>query len=116
MVRVALFDAAHGTAPDIAGKNLANPTAIFLAVSMLLYQIGEIAVGQAVKNATLDLLRQGVRTRDLGGEESTDSFTAAVAAEVASRLAAPVARLSGGRACKLHALDSGARADCNGAA
>ena len=80
---MALFDAAHGTAPDIAGKNLANPTAIFLALAMLLYQIGEIGVGQAVKNATLDLLRQGVRTRDLGGQESTDSFTAAVAAEVA---------------------------------
>jgi isocitrate dehydrogenase (NAD+) len=91
VVRVAMFDAAHGTAPDIAGKNLANPTAIFLALSMLLYQIGEISVGQAVKNATLDLLRQGVRTRDLGGVESTESFTAAVAAEVARRLGpAPV--------------------------
>ena len=89
VVRVALFDAAHGTAPDIAGKNLANPTAIFLALSLLLYQLGEIAIGQAVKNATLDLLRQGVRTRDLGGQESTDSFTEAVAAEVARRLAAP---------------------------
>src|SRR4051812_29141124 len=89
VVRVALFDAAHGTAPDIAGKNLANPTAIFLALSMLLYQIGEIGAGQAVKNATLDLLRQGVRTRDLGGQESTESFTAAVAAEVARRLVPP---------------------------
>jgi isocitrate dehydrogenase (NAD+) len=87
VVRVAMFDAAHGTAPDIAGKNLANPTAIFLALTLLLYQIGEISVAQAVKNATLDLLRQGVRTRDLGGQESTDSFTAAVAAEVARRLA-----------------------------
>ncbi|HEV3165120.1 MAG TPA: isocitrate/isopropylmalate family dehydrogenase [Isosphaeraceae bacterium] len=86
VVRVALFDAAHGTAPDIAGKNLANPTAIFLALTLLLYQIGEISVAQAVKNATLDLLRQGVRTRDLGGEESTDSFTAAVAEEVKRRL------------------------------
>ena len=87
VVRVAMFDAAHGTAPDIAGKGLANPTAIFLALSLLLYQIGEIGVGQAVKNATLDLLRQGTRTRDLGGTESTDTFTAAVAAEVARRLA-----------------------------
>ena len=59
VVRVALFDAAHGTAPDIAGKGLANPTAIFLALSLLLYQLGEIAVGHAVKNATLDLLRRG---------------------------------------------------------
>ncbi len=86
-VRVALFDAAHGTAPDIAGKNLANPTAIFLALALLLYQVGEITLGSTVKSATLDLLRQGVRTRVLGGTESTDTFTAAVAAEVARRLA-----------------------------
>jgi isocitrate dehydrogenase (NAD+) len=86
VVRVALFDAAHGTAPDIAGKGVANPTAIFLAVSMLLYQVGEIDAGRAVKNATLDLLRQGVRTRDLGGSENTRTFTEAVAAEVARRL------------------------------
>ena len=85
-----MFDAAHGTAPDIAGKNLANPTAIFLALVLLLYQIGEIRVATAVKGATLDLLRQGTRTRDLGGTESTDSFTAAVAEEAAKRLAGPV--------------------------
>ncbi len=86
VVRVAMFDAAHGTAPDIAGKNLANPTAIFLALTLLLYQIGEISVAQAVKNATLDLLRQGTRTRDLGGQESTESFTAAVAESIQRRL------------------------------
>ena len=86
VVRVALFDAAHGTAPDIAGKNLANPTAIFLALVLLLYQIGEISVGQAVKDATLDLLRRGIRTRDLGGQESTESFTKAVGDEVEKRL------------------------------
>jgi isocitrate dehydrogenase (NAD+) len=86
VVKVALFDAAHGTAPDIAGKNLANPTAIFLALVLLLYQLGEIDVAKAVKDSTLDLLRQGTRTRDLGGTESTDSFTAAVAVEVKRRL------------------------------
>ena len=86
VVRVAMFDAAHGTAPDIAGKNLANPTAIFLAVVLLLYQLGETRVAHAVKSATLDLLRLGTRTRDLGGQESTDSFAAAVAAEVRKRL------------------------------
>ena len=91
VVRVALFDAAHGTAPDIAGKNVANPTAIFLALSLLLYQLGEITIGQAVKNATLDLLRQGVRTRDLGGTESTESFTTALAREVSRRLSPPQA-------------------------
>jgi isocitrate dehydrogenase (NAD+) len=86
VVRVAMFDAAHGTAPDIAGKNLANPTAIFLALSMLLYQLGETALGHTLRTTTLDLLRQGTRTRDLGGQESTDSFTAAVAAEISKRL------------------------------
>ena len=55
--------------------------------SLLLYQIGEISVAQAVKDATLDLLRQGTRTGDLGGQESTDSFTAAVAEEVRKQLA-----------------------------
>jgi isocitrate dehydrogenase (NAD+) len=89
VVRVAMFDAAHGTAPDIAGKNLANPTAIFLALTLLLYQLGEIIVATAVKNATLEMLREGVRTRDLGGTESTESFTAAVASEVRRRLATP---------------------------
>src|SRR3954451_21247390 len=87
VVRVALFDAAHGTAPDIAGKVLANPTAIFLALAMLLSQIGETELGHTVKTATLDLLRQGVRTRDLGGSQSTESFTAAVASEAARRVA-----------------------------
>jgi isocitrate dehydrogenase (NAD+) len=91
VVRVAMFDAAHGTAPDIAGKNLANPTAIFLALAMLLYQVGEITLGHTVKTTTLDLLRAGVRTRDLGGQESTESFTEAVAAEVARRLGAEAA-------------------------
>ena len=86
-VKVALYDAAHGTAPDIQGKNLANPTAIFLAFSLLLYQIGEVNIGHVVKTTTLDLLRDGIRTKDLGGNESTDSFTAAVAAEVGKRLA-----------------------------
>ena len=84
-VRVAMFDAAHGTAPDIQGKNLANPTAIFLAMAMLLIEVGEVSVGLALKSTVLDLLRDGTRTRDLGGTESTDSFTNAVAAEIQRR-------------------------------
>ncbi|WP_435017800.1 isocitrate/isopropylmalate family dehydrogenase [Tundrisphaera sp. TA3] len=85
-VRIAMYDAAHGTAPDIQGKNLANPTAIFLALAMLCIQAGEPEVGRAIKESTLGLLRDGVRTRDLGGTESTSSFSAAVAAEVARKL------------------------------
>ena len=59
---------------------------IFLALVLLLYQIGEFEVARAVKGATLDLLRQGIRTGDLGGKESTTSFTAAVSEEVRRRL------------------------------
>jgi isocitrate dehydrogenase (NAD+) len=64
VVRVGLFDASHGTAPDIAGKGFADPTAIFLAFSLLLYQLGELTIGHVVKAATLDLLRErGTDTR-----------------------------------------------------
>ncbi len=94
VLRVAVFDAAHGTAPDIAGKNLATPTAIFLALSLLLDQLGEISIGQAVKNTTLELMSQGVCARDLGGQESTERLTDAVAANIARGLATlPRARL-----------------------
>lgn len=87
VVRVAMYDAAHGTAPDIAGKGLANPTAIFLALAMLVGQLGETVVANTIKSTTLSLLKEGIRTRDLGGTESTESFAHAVAGEVAKRLA-----------------------------
>jgi isocitrate dehydrogenase (NAD+) len=86
VVKVALFDPAHGTAPDIAGQDKANPTAVFLALVMLLYQIGEVSVAAAVKNTLLDLMREGTRTGDLGGSESTTSFTAKLADAVRARL------------------------------
>lgn len=86
-VKLGLFDPAGGTAPDIAGQNKANPTAIFLALAQMLYQMGEIEVASTVKNSTLDLLRDGIRTADLGGDRTTTEFTEAVAAEVSRRLA-----------------------------
>ncbi len=68
-----------------AGANLDfGPAAV---VRVVLYQLGEIVVGKAVKDATLDLLRRGVRTGDLGGNESTETFTAAVAVAVAEEVA-----------------------------
>lgn len=86
-VRCGLFDPAGGTAPDIAGQNKANPTAIFLALAQLLYQLGEVEIASTVKNSTLELLRLGVATADLGGDRSTTAFTRAVAEEVSRRLA-----------------------------
>jgi len=79
-VAMAMFDPAGGTAPDIAGKNLANPTAALFALSSMLIFLGEVDVGQRVKKAVLDALADGKRTRDLGGTLGTDAFTAAVVA------------------------------------
>ena len=89
-VKLGLFDPAGGTAPDIAGANKANPTAIFLALAQMLYQMGEVEAASTVKNSTLDLLRDGITTPDLGGDRTTTQFTEAVAGEVSRRLA-PVA-------------------------
>jgi len=80
---IAVFEAVHGSAPDIALKNLANPTALLLSGLMMLDHIGEREKGSKIRGA-LDkvLLERKVRTRDLGGESSTSEFTDAVCREV----------------------------------
>ncbi len=85
-VDLAMFDPAGGTAPDIAGKNVCNPTAIFLALAMLLFELGEREVARVLKTSTLDLLREGSRTADLGGNLSTTEFSEAVAERITLRL------------------------------
>lgn len=74
-VKLAMFDPAGGTAPDIAGKNLVNPTGIIIAQSMLLHQLGEVEKGNVLRATTLELLESGQTTRDLGGSLSTTEFT-----------------------------------------
>jgi isocitrate dehydrogenase (NAD+) len=79
----AVFEAVHGSAPDIAGKNLANPTALLLSGLMLLDHIGERQRAERIRAALGRVLTSGsVRTRDLGGEASTTDFTDAVCREV----------------------------------
>lgn len=85
-VRLAMFDPAGGTAPDIAGKNLANPTAIFIALSLLFQELGEVQLGQALRESILVLLSQGKSTRDLGGNLSTTEFTDTVIRDCLRRL------------------------------
>jgi len=77
-VSMAMFDPAGGTAPDIAGKNVVNPTAAILALSNMLVFLGEVESGQKVKAAVLGALAHGKATRDLGGAMNTDAFTASV--------------------------------------
>jgi isocitrate/isopropylmalate dehydrogenase len=67
----------HGTAPDIAGKDLANPLACLLSAAMMLRHLGQKAPAGRIERAVPALLRGGrVRTRDLGGSATTSSITA----------------------------------------
>jgi isocitrate dehydrogenase (NAD+) len=76
---VAVFEAVHGSAPDIALKNLANPTALLLSGLMLLDHIGEREASARIRAALDAVLTEGsVRTRDLGGSASTTEFTEAI--------------------------------------
>jgi isocitrate dehydrogenase (NAD+) len=79
----AIFEAVHGTAPDIAGKNVANPGALMLAGCMLLEHIGEPDRSLRVRRALESVIKEGKTvTRDLGGSASTDQFTDAVIARL----------------------------------
>jgi isocitrate dehydrogenase (NAD+) len=81
----AVFEAVHGSAPDIAGKNMANPAALLLSAVMMLDHIGEQQQSARIRAALDRVLAAGrVRTRDLGGSASTTAFTEAVCAELAA--------------------------------
>ena len=75
----AVFEAVHGSAPDIAGKRLANPTAVILSAAEMLQHLGESAAAARIVGAVHAALAEpACRTRDLGGRASTDEFTDAV--------------------------------------
>jgi isocitrate dehydrogenase (NAD+) len=79
----AIFEAVHGTAPDIAGKGIANPGALVLAACMLLEHIGDLDRAKRIRRAFETTIREGKTvTRDLGGTASTDEFTDAVIAKL----------------------------------
>jgi isocitrate dehydrogenase (NAD+) len=77
----AIFEAVHGTAPDIAGKGIANPTAVMLAGSMLLDRIGDRERGRRLELAVRKVIGEGkATTPDIGGKATTTAFTDAVIA------------------------------------
>jgi isocitrate dehydrogenase (NAD+) len=77
---IAVFEAVHGSAPDIAGKQLANPTALLLSAILMLRHIDEGAAAERIMQALGRVLIEGrVRTRDLGGSASTNDFAEALA-------------------------------------
>ena len=82
---VAIFEAVHGSAPDIAGLDIANPTAIILAAVMMLDHLGETAAAQRIEKAVADVIREGTHvTRDL----NPDNFvgTRKMAEHIAARM------------------------------
>ncbi|HKI04534.1 MAG TPA: isocitrate dehydrogenase (NAD(+)) [Thermoanaerobaculia bacterium] len=76
---VAVFEAVHGSAPDIAGKDLANPLAIIRSGIMMLYHMHKDEVAERVRRALREVVvNRKIRTRDLGGEATTSQFTNAI--------------------------------------
>jgi isocitrate dehydrogenase (NAD+) len=77
----AIFEAVHGTAPDIAGKGLANPTALLMSAILMLKHLGEGATGERIEFALHKVYKEGKHvTRDIGGTANTQEFTDAVIA------------------------------------
>jgi len=74
----ALFEPVHGSAPDIAGRGVANPVGAILAAAMMLDYLGEGAAAERVRRAVRAVLRDGPRTPDLGGTATTDDVTSAI--------------------------------------
>ncbi|MEK6865644.1 MAG: isocitrate/isopropylmalate dehydrogenase family protein, partial [Thermoproteota archaeon] len=78
----ALFEPVHGAAFDIAGRNIANPSSFLLSIKMMLDWLGAkhndskcIMVGQKLESTIFDLVKSGVKTKDIGGDKSTSEFT-----------------------------------------
>jgi methanogen homoisocitrate dehydrogenase len=78
----ALFEPVHGSAPDIAGKNIANPVAALRSAGMLLAYCGDVQGPDRIEAAVQAVLAQGIRTRDLGGSAGTREFGEAVIREL----------------------------------
>jgi methanogen homoisocitrate dehydrogenase len=81
----ALFEPVHGSAPDIAGKGIANPVAAIRSVALLLGHAGDQAAAGLIEEAVGVTISRGVKTRDLGGTATTKGFGDAVLKEIKAR-------------------------------
>ena len=81
--KYAVFEAVHGSAPDIAGKGVANPTALLFSALLMLRHIGENTTANKISRAVYAVLSEGrVRTGDMGGTATTREYTDAILAEL----------------------------------
>lgn len=82
----AVFEAVHGSAPEIAGKNIANPTAIIQSAVMMLRYIGETKAADRIEESLREVFREGrIITADLGGNSSTSDFADEICKKLSSR-------------------------------
>jgi len=89
-VDASIFEAVHGTAPDIAGQDLANPLALIRSAIMMLFHLQKDEVAERIRRALRQVVvDQRIRTRDLGGEATTTQFTDAIIASLQSGAGAP---------------------------
>jgi isocitrate dehydrogenase (NAD+) len=80
-LEAAIFEAVHGTAPDIAGKGLANPTALLMSSILMLNHLGEQSAAERIEKALIKVYKEGKHvTKDVGGKAGTQEFTDAVIA------------------------------------
>ncbi len=77
-IKLAMFDPAGGTAPDIAGKGVCNPSAALLSFGSLLRHVGEAKAGEGLREAVREAIAAGEKTGDIGGSLNTAEFTQAV--------------------------------------
>jgi tartrate dehydrogenase/decarboxylase/D-malate dehydrogenase len=81
-----MFEPVHGSAPDIAGRGIANPVGAILSAAMMLAWLGEPAAAAAIQAAVRQVLGpEGLRTRDIGGQASTVELGEAVARALEAR-------------------------------
>ena len=84
---VGLFEPVHGTAPDIAGRGIANPIGTILSGSMMLRTLGEDAAASAIQHGVATAFREGIRTADLGGSASTQDMGQFIARNIVPAMA-----------------------------
>ena len=78
----AVFEAVHGTAPDIAGQDVANPTALLLSALLMLEHIDEVEAARRIRTALEQTIAAGILTRDVGGTTGTQAFADAIVARL----------------------------------
>ncbi len=83
---IGIFEAVHGSAPDIAGKNVANPIACIMSACMMLEYIGEKLVAQRVRKSVMNVINEGkCITKDLGGDSTTEEMTEEICKKLKNR-------------------------------